>query len=234
MIRGLVKLAILLVLVALIALGWMGWRHLQRPNTLPFRHVRLEQPTEHLTSAMIRQLVWSHLDGGFFSLKVEPLKEAFSHEPWIESVSIRREWPDTLLLTIVERQGVARWGKQGVVSASGDIFYPRIDSTSSKLPTLNVPKSSIKTVLNDFDQFKERLDAINLKIVSLTLNSDTHEYELYLSGGIQMSLGRENVLPKLSDFIRLYPKVVKERSNQIEHVDLRYANGFAIKWKHNV
>jgi len=38
-------------------------------------------------------------------------------------------------------------------------------------------------------------------------------------------------LTHISHFVKVYPKIIGERANQVDYVDLRYSNGLAIHWK---
>ena len=89
-------------IVFVAGLYW-GWSYLRRPTTLPFHHIRFVYPAQHIDEKQINQLAWDTLEGGFFSLRVDKLKAALLHQPWIKTVSIRREWPDTLALSIDEK-----------------------------------------------------------------------------------------------------------------------------------
>ena len=79
-------------------------------------------------------------------------------------------------------------------------------------------------------KFLSDIEKLNLHINTLKVTS-RGVYQVQLSNGIQIMIGRNNVLQRFDRFINLYPKVIGQKNNRVAHVDLRYSNGFAIKWQ---
>lgn len=51
------------------------------------------------------------------------------------------------------------------------------------------------------------------------------------SEGLELLLGRDEILEKMRRFTSIYELELKQRINQVARVDLRYANGLAIAWR---
>ena len=49
--------------------------------------------------------------------------------------------------------------------------------------------------------------------------------------GLTLSLGRENVGYRLSQFFRVYPSLIAQPARRPERIDMRYAHGFAVRWR---
>lgn len=49
--------------------------------------------------------------------------------------------------------------------------------------------------------------------------------------GLELLLGREQVMEKMRRFVTIYEKELKDQINQIARIDLRYANGLAVTWR---
>ena len=60
---------------------------------------------------------------------------------------------------------------------------------------------------------------------------DNQAWELSLSNGVVLYLGKQDIEKRLLRFCRAYPSVFAERPEQLTSVDLRYARGMAVKWK---
>lgn len=53
-----------------------------------------------------------------------------------------------------------------------------------------------------------------------------------MANGLQLGLGRKETHLRLMRFVRVYAEVLKPRIEAIDSVDLRYTNGFAVRWHH--
>ena len=219
---------IFLVLI-FIALSCWGWCYLQRPTTLPFHQTRFVYPTQHIDQQQLSQLVWRNLEGGFFSLNVDKLKEALLRQPWVARVSIRREWPDTLALSIEEKRPQARWGKNGVLSTEGEVFYPSLEAIPATLPTIMAPQGQEKEVLANLQTLDHALQRLNLHIQRLDVTR-RGDYHVILSNGVPVMIGRDHLLVRFDRFVHLYPKIIGLKSKRVVRVDLRYSSGLAIQW----
>jgi len=51
-----------------------------------------------------------------------------------------------------------------------------------------------------------------------------------LNSGVKLLLGRKESEKRLTRFIDIYPRVLKAWEQRIDEVDLRYPNGFAVRW----
>jgi cell division protein FtsQ len=49
--------------------------------------------------------------------------------------------------------------------------------------------------------------------------------------GIELLLGRDQLIEKMRRFIVIYDKTLKEQITNIASIDLRYANGLAVSWR---
>ena len=52
-----------------------------------------------------------------------------------------------------------------------------------------------------------------------------------ISPGIQIQLGREDTLAKLQRFLVVIDDQLNDRLANIDNVDMRYKQGFAVAWK---
>ena len=224
------RLPLILLVVITFGLLFWGWHYLMKPTTLPFKKIQVSNAVQYIDTKQIAALASNHLEGGFFSLNVSKLKTALLKEPWIMKVAIRREWPSTLDLVITERHPEARWGKMGVISDRGVVFYPKLVSIPKNLPEIIAPAGSEKEVLDNFQKLRKSIEilGLNLTCVVVTIRM---EYRVTLSNGVNVMLGHDDMLARFQRFVDLYPKVIGDRSARVLRVDLRYPNGLAVEWK---
>ena len=60
--------------------------------------------------------------------------------------------------------------------------------------------------------------------------NERRAWSLRLANGLQLGLGRNDIHLRLLRFVRVYAEVLKPRLEAIDSVDLRYTNGFAVRW----
>lgn len=219
---------LLLVIVASVIV-WL-WHRIQDPQNYPIEHVKIITKGRHINQSSLRSIVLTHTHGGFFSLNTQELKESLLYNPWVQDVSIRRIWPSTLSIQIVEQQPLARWGQAGVVDIRGNLFYPLQKTIPATLPEIDAPPENKDMVLSEFNSFSAQLLPINLKIKRLSV-SQRLSWAVALSNGIRINLCRDNISERFNEFVRLYPRVIAGRAQDVVSVNLCYPNGLAVRWK---
>jgi cell division protein FtsQ len=110
------------LLVALAALGWM-WHTINDPRTLPVRKIHAVGTFVHVNEQMLRDAVAAAVDGGYFRLDVDMVKQAVEKIAWIDTVRVRRVWPDTLSIEVQEQVALARLAGGGLVNLRGGPAY---------------------------------------------------------------------------------------------------------------
>ena len=219
----------LLVLV-LIALMIWGASYLSNPDTLPIKQVRIEGDFTRLSPVDLQLLVTDKVRGGFFNLDVDAVRLALLDEPWVNEVTVKRVWPDGLRVIVIEQVPVVRWGNEGLLNVVGKYFAPDITTIPAELPMLSGPAGSEVNLLNKFKMMQERVQAIGLNISSVTLN-ERRAWLFQLNNGIKVVLGRRDFEERFNRFLTLIPTTISGRIAQTESIDMRYTNGFSIKWK---
>lgn len=214
----------------LVGSGYWGWRQLMKPDTLAFQHIDIVAKDEGLKSSTLQKIAWKNLQGGFFSLKVNTLKQGLLADPWIADVSLRRHWPDTLTITVTEQKPVARWGDNGVINDQEQVFFPSPETIPRTLPILRGPIAAYKRIVINYRKIREASSLLGIKIQSLDVSSRL-SYRAVLSNGLVIIIGRKNIAQRFNRFIQLYPRLIGQKNGQVLRVDLRYPNGLAIKWK---
>ncbi len=205
------------------------WVYAMNPNTLPLQQVQLYAPDEHVSIETLHKVVQANVEGGFFSVDVDAVTMALTRLPWVASVTVRRVWPDTLHVSVVEQQPLARWASGGVVSRSGELFFPEDVSTLEGLAELDGPRGSVALVAQRFSSLSEQLGREGIELQGITL-TPRRAWELALANGVVVMLGKEDTEVRLQRFVRFYPGLTPLVDN-VERVDMRYPNGFAVTWR---
>ncbi len=204
--------------------------YLSRPDTLPIKEVRIEGDFTHLSPVDLQLLVTDKVRGGFFNLDVDAVRLALLNEPWVSKVIVKRVWPDALRVIVIEQVPVVRWKESGLLNAEGEYFAPDPATIPTGLPLLSGPVDSEVMLLEKFNSMQQLVELLGFKIVSLTLN-ERRAWSFQLSNGIKVKLGRRDFKERFNRFLTLVPTTISGRIEQTESVDMRYTNGFSIRWK---
>ena len=218
---------LLLMAIAGSAIWCVTW--LRNPTNMPLRAVHVEGEFRKLSKTQLQTAIAKVAQGGFFAVNVEAVRRAAESLPWVESATVRRVWPDTLQLHVVEQRAAARWGEGGVLNMRGQLFKPEEASIPPKLPQLNGPEELRRRVMENYIAMTAALAPIGRRVQTLALDQ-RRAWVLTLDNGVEVKLGRDDALKRLGRFVRVYPTVFAAREAELKTVDLRYSNGFAVRW----
>lgn len=226
-------IAISVFIILIFTAIFFTWFKLYKQNALPFKQVKIITTANYIQPEKLQAIIKNNLKGGFFSIKINHLKNCFLTLPWVADVAIKRQWPNRLQITITEQQPVARWNQQQLINQWGKLFTPPLTTMSKQLPWLQGPPQRYKKVWQQFQKFNLVVMGLGLKIEKLQL-SPRMSWRLQLNNGVWVVLGREEIDQRLRRFVRLYQRVLDQKNKQVVSVDCRYPNGIAVRWKKQI
>ncbi len=194
------------------------------------RSVDVAAPVVHVTQAQVKLVTDRHVRGNFFSVDLEQLRSAFEKLPWVREARVARRWPDTLVVSFSEHVPLARWNDAALLNQQGEVFAAALDAP---LPHLRGPENSNGEVAHTYLAYQQQLTTVSRKIDELQL-SPRRAWRLRLDDGTEIMLGRTEPAARLARFIALYPKLFANPAQAPVYVDLRYADGFAVRMPRGV
>lgn len=218
-----------LILCCVLALA-LGVRKIRESNTLPIKQIQALGTFNHIDEEMLRQVVAKTVRGGYFTVNVDEVQQAVQAIPWVAQDSVRRVWPDTLAIDVIEQQTEAEWAKGGLVNQQGVLFFPKRDTYPKGLPVFDGPSGSERNLTETYQIAKNIIAPLQLQIQEIHMDS-RRAINLKLSNGIEVVLGREETHSRLQRFVRVYQKLLIKRAADIARVDMRYSNGLAVAWR---
>jgi cell division protein FtsQ len=207
----------------------LSFNHLHFANYFPIREVKIAGANYSDHSDMQSALL-PLVNKGFFKVDVVQIQQRLLQFPWVSEVSVRRVWPQSIDIEIVEKNSLARWNDLGLLSTTGEIFNPNKISYPKELPQFKGPPGTQMQMLNYYDIIDSLISPLECKIVEMEL-TDAHAWHIILSNGIKLNLGYKDILTRMEHFVKVYPKIVGSRASRVDYVDLRYSNGLAVHWK---
>ena len=228
-------------LYALFALAWLVaglWWLAQRPM-FTLRAIRVEAlgeaPLRRVSQTTIKGTAIPRIKGNFFTADLDSVRQAFETVPWVRRAAVRREWPDKLVVSLEEHVPLGTWGEDGrLVSVKGDVFTANLEEAEEdgKLPEFSGPEGSEKDVVRRYADMQSWFAPLKLQPESVQL-SGRYAWSVKLDNGMALELGREPTADTLHQrverLVKVYPQLIGKWQGGIESIDLRYANGLALK-----
>lgn len=226
-----VSLVVLFVMLGS-TLFWTN-SYLNNPSTLPVNKIRVHGAFVNVDEAMLYKAIGDVVAGGYFNVDVEHVREVVEQLAWVDEASVRRVWPDTLSVSVVEQKPVAISENNGLINAKGEVFKPLTENKKKSLPVFSANVKQNKVMLKRYYKMNSQLKYIERKISYYRIDA-RHATTIKLDNGLTVKLGRDVPIVRLERFLSIYNKTLKEHINKIDVVDLRYTNGMAIAWKKNL
>lgn len=196
----------------------------------PVRNLHLEGRFERVTPVEVQAGLAPGLGGSFLTVDLADLQARVEALEWVRQAQVRRRWPDTVVVQVVEQQVAARWGDAGLINFQGEVFAAESRHAFPELPRLAGPPGTERQVAERYLQLQRRLGAANLTLQTLSVD-ERGAWRMELQGGQTIRIGRRDVEQRLDRFFRLTAPLLRHRFDRVGHVDMRYANGFSVGWR---
>ncbi|TDR48723.1 cell division protein FtsQ [Tahibacter aquaticus] len=226
-IQRLIAWGIALTLVALPVVGLLnGWYAADR---WPVRQLELQAEFANVSAEQIRAAAAQGMGVGFFAVDLAAVQKSVAQLPWVEKVEARKRWPDTLVLRVYEQRPYAHWGSERLLNRDGQLFQVPGASDIQSLPRLDGPDERIAEVIQFHNEVLAEAGRSGLRIAGVSLSA-RGSWTVHLDSGADIVVGNEHAHERLRRFLQMYPRVAGSGQGAFEYVDLRYSNGFAMKW----
>jgi len=229
--KGAIRLAAWCLAIALVALPVVGLlRGWFAADRWPVTQLTVQAEFKHVSAEQIRAAVLPRLGKGFFALDLDAVQKAVAALPWVESVEARKHWPDTLQLRVYERQPFARWNDKQLISRQGRVFDVPDAGDLVALPDLQGPDARLAEVVSFYAEASKAFAGAHLRINGVAL-TERGSWSVTTAGGAHIVIGdREQAGRRLHRFLDVYPQLIAGHADGFVYADLRYTNGFAVRW----
>lgn len=217
-------LALALVALPVVAVfnGWIG------AERWPLTRLRVSGALHRVDPAQLRAVVMPYAQRGFFAVQLSQAQDAVERLPWVERAQVRKRWPDTLEVIVVEHKPFARWGSDRLLSVEGALFPVPRNVDASALPQLGGPDAQVGEVVALYNEASALFAPMGLKVDALVMDA-RGSWSLKLGSGLDVVIGRADARPRLQRFARLLPRLLGD-PRTLQRADLRYTNGFSLTW----
>ena len=155
------------------------------------------------------------------------LREHLMDLSWPRLVHIRRVWPDTISIRIERQLVVAKWGREGYLTAGGELVSG-LDRAVT-LPLLDCEVASPQKALEVYRYLQDIASEDGLEISALAENA-LGEWRLELANGVRAHLGADALRSRMGRFMAVHRHLAHQSEQAMRYLDLRYANGAAVRF----
>ena len=222
-------LALVVVSLPVVAVmgGWVG------AERWPLSRLRVQAPEHHVRGEQIREIVLPYAQAGYFAVDLQAAQDAVERLAWVETVKVRKQWPDVLEVELTEHRPFARWGDDRLLSEQGKLIPVPEGLDVSDLPDLGGPDNRTEEVVALYEYARDLFAGSGMPLERVRMDA-RGSWEIRLAGGIDVMVGRHEARARLARFIRVLPQLVAVQKTPIVRADLRYTNGFTLSWADRV
>lgn len=215
-------------LVPLLAFIYV-YQWIQKPENLTIKSVEVQGELKHLDKNTLRPIIEPFAQTNLFLLDQKSLEEEVEFNPWVHSASLTSIWPDKVIVKIHEQKPIAFWGSDGMINEFGDVIDVDVPSQRGKLPMLYSPFDKGREMVQNYVKLRNWLKDFPVDVVAFTEDS-RGSWQLKLANGLKVNIGRQEQERRLRRFVVGYRNQLVGQVEKIDTVDLRYTNGFSVKW----
>lgn len=201
--------------------------------------------TPNVKKEDIYKIINESLNGTALNTDLEQISFRILNNLWVSDVVVRRIWPNKMLVRVKENKVVAVFNKQTFLTEDGNLTRiplsekSKIESNGDcRLLELEGPMTAIPLMMKHAQLFGNSLSEIGLNLKTLRL-TEQYSWEVETVSNLLLRFGvnysDSPISLRLKNFVRAFPKLKENftnnlpANNRIKHVDLRYAQGFAVK-----
>lgn len=223
------------VIMGLTVSVWIQRHSLFNIKALVVTGMRGSIDLSHQDIKLIKTQIMPKINGNFFTTDLYAIQKQFQELPWIRHVLIRRVWPNRLWVNIEQHQPIAIFNDTFLINSHSEVFLNISNNTNKwqHLPQFYGDESNIETMQTYFNQFNQWLSVNHITVRKLYL-SERKAWTAVLSNNLVLEIGREDLQPTIEKRIYRWlntwtntQKMVNVKPNT--RIDLRYANGYAVK-----
>ncbi len=215
--------------LGLAAGAWLTFEAALLTLDQPIRAIEIEGSFHRVSALEVEAQLAGDIGRGFFSADLRGMQTRLETAAWVDTAQVRRRWPDTLTVRVVEQVPAARWGEAGLLNMRGELFVDHARHLPPELPRLAGPEGAQGRVAERYLQLREHLLELGWQVVEVELDA-RGAWRLKLDSGVEIRLGRRDVEARIERFLAAAAGVLAPRMAEISYVDMRYSNGFSVGW----
>jgi len=223
-----IVLPMFLIIPLVTSIGVYKW--IQNPENLTIKSIVVTGDLKILDKNQLQPVIEKFSKTNLYLLDEKGMEQQIEDNPWVHSASMTHVWPDKLVVKIFEQQPVAYWGDDAMLAENGEIIDAVLEDKKGILPVLYSPEDKGRNMATGFLKIRDMMKDFPVKLAEFKEDA-RGSWKIKLKNGMTLKIGREFQEKRLKRFMVGYRQSLKNVIDKISIVDLRYTNGFAVKWK---
>jgi len=160
---------------------------------------------------------------------ISSIKEVLEAVSWINTVQVRLNWPDEIVIRVVPEQAIAYWNDNAFINNAGIVFESDF-LVAGDLPQLYGPVGKEQSAMGHYQRLNRALIKSGHFIEVLSLN-ERGSLNFKNQHGVRVSLGNVDIEQRLKRFIKVSRRIALfGAAPRVQRVDARYPNGVAVEF----
>ena len=219
--------------LSFLAIALFSVDKLYHPDTFVIDQLKIKGNFRYLEPTDIESAVGTKALTNFFSIELIDIKRKVESLAWVRHADVRREWPNTLVVSVEEHIPVMRWKDNMWVTSTGKVIDLPNEIKLSNVISLYANESDSLLALSTAFRWKKKLLGSQLRLQKLNLSA-SQAWTITLHHSVsdaqfELFLGRQNVEQRLTRFQKLFDQQLSQSGIQLVRVDARYPDGLAVK-----
>ncbi|PNK61829.1 cell division protein FtsQ [Psychrobacter sp. FDAARGOS_221] len=170
--------------------------------------------------------------GSFFTVKLPQLKNQVLQQDWVSQVDIERRWGEGVVITVLPREPVARFGSEHLIDVEGQVFRPvnEADLQQNNLIMLQGDADQSILIMQQMQQINQWFAPLKMQVADMVL-TPRMTWIIRFTNNQRVIVDNEMTSQKLMNLSQLLQHQLSDKREKISAIDLRYKNGFVIDWK---
>ena len=186
-----------------------------------------------VTPSEIEQIITEENNLSFFGINLEELHQKVIAIGWVDQLQITKQWPTTLKIEFTEQVPQARWGTNALVNKNTEIFPVSNAEDFSYLPMIFGNSNEVKQIYDIYSSLNHKAANRGSTLTELR-KDDRGAWTMVIDDSLQVNFGISDINNAAEFFFSDVYEEISETIKSIEMVDLRYNNGFSVRYKNNL
>jgi cell division protein FtsQ len=199
-------------------------------NKLPNAAISLQHKGLNTQQTLqLQQLLGEKADTNLLKADLQSYVAKLETVDWVGQADVRRDWQQGIVVNVVPRQAVAKFGSERLVDANGTVFKPA-DSNDLNNPSLMQLQGDSQNAVVMMQQIKQVSDwfmPLGMKIEEVIV-TPRMAWLFRFDNGLRVLVDNDNTSEKLYRLSIMLQNQLKPQLKTLQTVDLRYKNGMAI------
>ena len=199
-------------------------------NKLPNAAISLQHKGLNTQQTLqLQQLLGEKADTNLLKADLQSYLAKIATVDWVGQADVRRDWQQGIVVNVVPRQAVAKFGSERLVDANGTVFKPADsnDLNNASLMQLQGDSQNAVVMMQQIKQVSDWFMPLGMKIEEVIV-TPRMAWLFRFDNGLRVLVDNDNTSEKLYRLSIMLQNQLKPQLKTLQTVDLRYKNGMAI------